>query len=394
MTPVLRRATAADLPAMAVADGRAFGFHYSDQDVEDLRGVIDPARFLLACEDDAIVGLAGSYGFDVTPPGGAPIPVEGVTWVGVAATHRRRGILRSMITELHRGYVEAGVALAVLTASEGTIYGRFGYGTTTVDRWVEIDRKRAVFRAGVPDPGGVRYVDTEEVRARVPDIHRRWCARHPGAVSRSMPWWESTLLDREHQRGGATARFHLLHPDGYAAYRMKGGTAQVVDFFAVTDEAHVALWRLLLSLDLVSTVTTRAVPADDPLPWLLADARAVHTAGVSDGMWARVLDVPAVLAARRYAVDVDVVLDVHDPGLDRGGRFRLSGGPDAATCVPSTDPPDLHVDVRALGSLTFGGTRARTLARAGLIEVTDERLLRRFDAACTAEQEPRHGTGF
>lgn len=394
MNPVLRRATAADLPAMAVTDGRAFGFHHSEQDVEDLRGVLDPARFVLACHDDAIVGLAGSYGFDVTPPGGAPIAVEGVTWVAVAATHRRRGILRSMITELHRGYVGAGVPLAVLTASEGAIYGRFGYGVTTAERWVEIDRKRAVFRAGTPDPGGVRYADTEEVRALAPDVHRRWCASHPGAVSRTASWWEHTLLDRDTHRRGATARFDLLHPDGYAAYRIDAGTARIVDFFAVTDEAHVALWRLLLALDLVDTIGTNAVPADDPLPWLLTDARAVRTTGVADGMWARVLDVPAVLTARRYAVDVDVVLDVHDPVLDRGGRFRLRGGPEGATGEPTADAADLHVDIRALGSLTFGGARALTLARAGLIETTDRRLLSRFDAACTADREPRHGTGF
>ncbi len=392
--PELRRATAADLPAIALVDGRAFGFHYSEQDLDDLRGFLDLDRFLMALDGDEIVGTAGSYEFAVTPPGGEPIPAEGVTWVSVAAHHRRRGVLRAMITELHRGYADAGIPLALLTASEGSIYGRFGYGTATADRSVEIDRRRATFRPDAPDPGGVRYAETDEVRERVPDIHRNWCARQPGALSRSAAWWDFLLRDREHQRRGTTARFHLLHPDGYAAYRMDGATCRVVDFFAATDEAHVALWRLLLALDLVSTITTYAVPADDPLPWLLTDARAVRTEGVSDGMWARVLDVPAVLGARRYAVDLDAVLQVRDPLLDRGGRFRLRGGPDGAECVPTTDAPDVHVDVRALGSLTFGGPRALTLARAGLIGAEDEAVLRRLDAACTADREPRHGTGF
>jgi predicted acetyltransferase len=396
--PGLRRATAADLPGIALVDGRAFGFHYGEQDLENLRGLLDLDRFVVALDGESIVGTAGSYEFAVTPPGGDPLAAEGVTWVSVAAHQRRRGIMRAMLTELHRGYVEAGVPLALLTASEGAIYGRFGYGIATADRSVEIDRRGATLRPDVPDPGGARHAETDEVRERVPDIHHRWCARHPGALSRSAAWWDFTLLDRPHQRRGGTARFHLLHPDGYAAYRIDGGTCRVVDFFAVTDSAHLALWRLLLALDLVTTITTTAVGADDPLPFLLTDARAVRTVGVADGMWARVLDVPAVLGARRYGVDVDAVLQVRDPGLDRGGRFRLRGGPDGADCAPTSDAPDLHVDIAALGSLVLGGVRALTLARAGLIAADDpatgEALLRRFDAACTADRDPRHGTGF
>lgn len=55
----LHRATAGDLPALSTADGRAFGFHYEPQDVEDLRLIIDPDRFVLARSGGAIVGAAG-----------------------------------------------------------------------------------------------------------------------------------------------------------------------------------------------------------------------------------------------------------------------------------------------------------------------------------------------
>lgn len=397
---LLRRAVAADLPAMARADGRAFGMHHDAQAVDDFRLVFDPGRFLLAVDaDDVIVGVAGSFPFDVTPPGGAPIPAEGVTWVSVAATHRRRGILRSMITELHRGHVDAGVPVALLGASEGGIYGRFGYGVATRQRWVEIDRRRARFRADVPDPGGVRFAETAEVRERVPEIHRRWCAGQPGALSRSAAWWDHALLDRPYQRGGGTARFHLLHRDGYTAYRMDGDTCRVVEFYAATADAHLALWRLLLARDLVTTIGTTAITPDDPLPWLLEDPRAVRTTGLTDGMWARVLDVPAVLSARRYAVEIDLVLEVVGPSLHRvaaagGGRFRLTGGPDGAHCAPAAGAAvDMAVDITALGALAFGGTRARTLARAGLIQGADDRL-HLLDAACMAERDPRSGTGF
>ncbi|GAA3236092.1 enhanced intracellular survival protein Eis [Pseudonocardia petroleophila] len=421
MTVSLHRATADDLPAMATVDGRAFGIDYSDQDLTDLRLILDPDRFVLARDsgttgggttgggatrggatrgggdhaaEGEIVGVAGSFPFAITPPGGAPIAAEGVTWVSVAATHRRRGILRAMLGDLHAGYAAAGTPLAVLTASEGGIYGRFGYGVATTGRNVEIDRSRAVLRADAPDPGGVRFASTAEVRERVPDIHRRWCAGQPGALSRPSPWWDFALLDRPHQRRGGTSRFHLLHADGYVGYRLDSGVCRVVDFFAVTDEARIALWRVLLAMDLVTTVATGAVADDDPLRWLLTDARAVRTTRVGDDVWARVLDTPAVLAARRYAVDVDAVLEVRDPDGYAAGRFRLRGGPDGAECLPTDDAADLALDVPALGAIAFGGTRVHTLARAGRVSAADPAVARRLDAACTAEREPYAGTHF
>ncbi len=393
MTLTLRRAVPDDLPAMFEVDGRAFGFSYTEQMITDAVPTLDLDRFLLAEDDGELVGITGAFGFDVTPPGAAPLATEGVTWVCTAATHRRRGVLRALFTEQHRGFVAAGTPLSVLTASESGIYGRFGYGAATVDRFVEVSRRRAVVRADAPDPGGVRYASTERFAAVAPDLHARWCARTPGAVSRSAAYWRRHLTDRPDLRGGATALTHLVHPDGFASYRVTDGTCRVVDLFAATDAAHAALWRVLLSLDLIDTVTART-SLDDPLPLLLTDPRQVRTVQAVDGMWARLIDVPAALAARRYAVDVEAVLEVRDPFLDRGGRFRLVGGPDGAECAPTDRPADAHLDVDVLGALYFGGARLRGFVAAGRAAVADERLLRRLDVALTADRDPRYGTGF
>lgn len=396
MTSVtLRRATPEDLPALFEADGRGFGFQYTEQAREDALPTIDPERFLVAVDGAEIVGVTGSYAFDVTPPGGKPVATEGVTWVSVAATHRRRGILRALFDEQHRGFVAAGVPLAVLTASEGGIYGRFGYGPATVDRTVEVDRRHAVLRAGVPDPGGVRYAAPDEFAALAPDVHARWCAITPGAVSRGPAFWHRHLLDREYYRDGASGLFHLLHADGFVSYRISQDVCRVVDLVAVTRDAYVALWRVLLALDLVDTVRTRmALGADDPLPFLLTDPRTVRQTDDRHGMWARVLDVPAALSARRYAVEVDTVLEVRDDVWGRGGRFHLTGGPDGAACEPTVREADAQVDVAALGAVYFGGHRLHTLVAAGRAEVADPRLLRRLDLAFTADSDPRYGTSF
>jgi predicted acetyltransferase len=394
---LIRRAVAEDLPAIAVADGRGFGLHYSEQDLDDFRPLFEPERYLLACEPDdgVILGVAGSFSFEVTMPGGAALPTQGVTWVSVATTHRRRGILRDLMREQHQGFAEEGLALSLLTASEGGIYGRFGYGQAGRSRTVQVQRRLVRFRRDAPGLGGVRLVDAAEARVRAPEVHRRWAALTPGAVSRDDRWWDCLLLDRPDHRDGATGLFHLLHADGYASYRIHhaDSTCRVVDVFAATDEAHGALWRTLLGLDLMDTVTSDSCPVDDPLPFLLEDTRQVRTSGMADGLWARVLDVTAVLEARRYPVEIDVVLDVTDPFLELGGRFRLRGGPDGAHCERVTATPDAHLEIGTLGTLVFGVHRAHTLARAKLIGA-EPSVLGQLDTAMAGEREVRHGTSF
>ena len=227
-------------------------------------------------------------------------------------------------------------------------------------------------------------------------MHRRWCASTPGGLSRSERWWDFLFADHEDQRRGGTALFHLVHDGGYVSYRMDHAdrTCRIIDHFVVTDEARVALWRVLLAMDLGTTISSHSGPVDDPLPMLLTDPRAVRTTGLTDGLWARVLDVPAALAARRYAAELDVVLDVRDTFLGRGGRFRLRGGPDGATCEPTTATTGVGVEVAALGAMLLGGHRAGTLARAGLLTSTDPDELRRVDTAFGGDHAPQFGTDF
>jgi predicted acetyltransferase len=396
--PILRRATLDDLPAMALVDSRAFGVHMTEQDIEDFRPLFVPEDYLLACDpsDGRIIGITCHYPFTMTVPGGARLDVAGVSWVSVATTHRRRGVLREMFTAQHRRFVEDGLAMSILTATQGGIYGRFGYGPATSVRSVEVDRRLAAFRTDVPDPGGVRQVEADEARKHAPEVHQRWCAVTPGALSRSEAWWDFLFLDRENHRQGGSAMFYLVHPDGFAAYRIdeQEQRCRVVELVAATDDAHIALWRVLLGLDLVHTVTAAACTLDDPLPFLLADPRQMRTRGLDDEVWTRALDIPVALAARRYATELDVTIEVHDSFLDRGGRFRLRGGPEAASCAATDRAPDVRTDVATLGSLYLGGHRAESFARAGLLETAERCVLRQVDVAFAAEREPQTGTHF
>jgi GNAT superfamily N-acetyltransferase len=82
------------------------------------------ARMHAAFDDGAIVGGAGAFSFRMTAPGGASVPTAGVTIVAVLPTHRRRGILRSMMRAQLDDVHARGEPLAALFASEETIYGR------------------------------------------------------------------------------------------------------------------------------------------------------------------------------------------------------------------------------------------------------------------------------
>jgi predicted acetyltransferase len=97
-----------------------------------------------------------------------------------------------------------------------------------------------------------------------------------------------------------------------------------------------------------------------------------------DGLWVRVVDLPKALGSRRYATDIDVVLDVTDPQLPQNtGRWRLTGGPAGATCTATDEPADLACTALELGSAYLGGPSLVALAAAGRVrELTPGALAR------------------
>jgi predicted acetyltransferase len=152
----IRSATDADWPAISLLDATSFGMFGHPESLTSWRSMMSADSTVLACDGRDVVGMAHYLDMLLTVPGGAVLPTAGITIVGVAPTHRRRGILRAMYTELHNRIADAGYPIAGLTASEGGIYGRFGYGPATIEQEFSVDRRLARFRDDAPDPGGVR----------------------------------------------------------------------------------------------------------------------------------------------------------------------------------------------------------------------------------------------
>ena len=399
MDVTIRRATDADYPALVDLDAASFGYHFSEQEMTDTRNLLDLDRFWLAVDGDRIVGITGDFPFTMTVPGGQ-LDVPGVTWVSVDATYRRTGVLRSLMERQLVELRDAGYPCAILTASESGIYGRFGYGAASHVRKTVIPRRRLrLLEPG--NPRAVSRASTAEARKAMPGIHERWRQQTPGALSRSEPLWDYLTLDREYQHMGMSALFYLLHSDGYVAYRIKSDwndgdpshLCWISDYVIASPEAHRDLWQVLLGLDLVGSIESYRIPMDDPLQHLVNDPRQIRTTHVGDGVWVRPLDVPALLSARSYAIEVDVVLAVTDSAFG-DGRYRLRGGPDGTTCEPASASADLELDAAALGSVYLGGVRLEHLLRAGRGRAENSAAATRLDRALLADRLPQHGTAF
>lgn len=385
----IRVPTDDDLAAMVRLGAMVFADEWKPEEVDRIRPIVDLARFRIAVDGTRIVAVAGSYGFDMTLPGGATVPTGGVTWVVVLVTHRRRGVLRRLLDAVHADIDDRSEPLAALYASEGAIYERFGYGIASRQRKIEIDRRRARFRDGV-EGGGVRIdVDPEPSSGLAGELASRWDRfrlTRPGEISRSDAWWTRLLHDR-----GASA-VHALHDDGFAVWKVAdhwndGHPAhrlELIELAAATSAAHAELWNAVLSVDLVGTVWSWSVPLDDPLPYLLDDPRIVRTREVNDGLWLAVRDVPGCFDARTYGTDDDVVVE-----LD-GVRWRIG----ASGCRKVRSRPDLVGDGAALSALLLGGTRPSDLVNGRRMAARDDEALRRADALFATTPAPHCQTSF
>jgi len=393
-----------DVPALFAADRRGFGATLEPEDIERYLPSMELPRFRIALDGSAIVGVAGAFTLEVTVPGGASLPMGGVTWVSVAATHRRQGLLRRLLGAIHDDIDARGEPVAGLAASEGGIYGRFGYGTASLMRRVSIEAGAARLRDElVPKPGSVRFLELPEARTVVPVLWDRVRALRPGETSRSREWWDMAFADQARPYERFSPTFRLGHEDGYAAYRIRmnwneGAPAHdldVVELCAVTPDAHAALWHTILNVDLVGTVTSRrGVTLDDALPHLLANPRAVRTEGLDDSLWLRPHRPDVLLAARTYGTEDRLVLEVTDATASAPVRYEVDGGPAGATATRTRRRADLVLDRAALGAISLGGTRPSVLARASRLREGTSGALRRADAFFLADRLPHSQNMF
>ena len=406
----IRPITDDELPAFATTEHIAFSEEMTPARLEGIRALVEIDRTLAAFDAGRIVGTAAAGSWELTVPGPATVPAATITAVAVLPTHRRQGVLTALMARQLDDVADRGEAVAVLTASESSIYGRFGYGLATWATAFAIDRRHAGLARPVDAGGRVVMLDKDEAPKRLPDLYDRLRRNQVGALSRPPGWWFDYFRDLEDRREGASPLFFALHEsaageaDGFVAYRVKknwvddgspAGDAQVYELWASSPAVRTALWQFCLGVDLTATLSCWNAPLDEPLRWMLADPRRYRITAVSDWLWARLVDIPAALGARRYTSAGRLVLDVADSFKPHNtGRYEVVGGPDGAECRRTGADPDLALSAADLGALYLGGVGCTALARAGRIEELRPGALATGDALFTTAEAPWCSTEF
>lgn len=350
------------------------------------------------------VGTVDSWPTQLTVPGERTVTGWAISSVTVAPTHRRRGVARALLEAELRTAAALEVPLAMLTVSESTIYGRFGFAPAAMAADLRIDTRRAAWVGPTPS-GRLQFVTLEQLRAGLPALFEEVRLASPGQLEVwGLRWDQITGLvsdDRDRAKSLRAVRFDDASgvAQGFALYRVTGGdddfsahSLQVEYLLSATDDAYAALWRYLLEVDLVSEVKAHLRSVDEPLRWQISDQRAAKV-WTWDHLWLRILDVKASLEARSYVSDGRIVLDVADGLGFAAGRYLVSVDSGAATLTRlDGEAPDgaaaLSMTVNELSALYLGGVSATALVAAGRVAELRRGSAQAFDTVFRSPRAP------
>lgn len=360
----------------------AFSSEPRDHDINRMARVLEPERTLGVFDDEALIATAGAFSFVLTVPGGE-LPAAGVTVVGVLPSHRRRGVLRAMMKRQLDDIARRGEPVAILWASEGSIYRRFGYGMASQHASVEIERDRARFIAPARPPVRTRLVSQDEALEVLPPIYEAVRIQTPGMFARSRTWWDAHRLDdpeEDRDGGGPMVRVVIEtedEPDAYALYRvhlawgsdgLPRGKLDVIEAIATNPRATQALWEYLFGVDLVVRVTGFSVPVDFPLKHMFEEMRRLRMR-LMDALWLRIIDPAGALQGRSYAAEGRLTFDLADAFCPaNSGTWELDVTSGGTRVRRTEDAPGIRLAAEDLGSVYLGGTSLAELHRAGRVE--------------------------
>ena len=393
----LRTVTADEFGQWVRVEARAYGNRLT-VDPEVLRPNFDLDRSIAVLDQGNIVGGAHSHHLEISIPGATAV-IAGVANIAVQPTHRRRGIMTTMMHHQLKDIHRRGEPLAGLFASESVIYGRFGYGIGSLREEWSIERQYNGYALRYECPGTFAFIDPADIGNVLPEVFQRSTLDRPGVFQKSPHLWQREAQAPEHRQGGRGGLFYVGYfdegrMDGYAKYRTSGNTVIVNELMAATQAAYTALWRFCFDTDLVTNAEAERRPVDDPLPWMLADPRRLQR-GTRDGLWLRLVDVNAALSLRRYLQSGRLVLEVRDEVCPwNAGRFELEGDTKGADCRATGSAPDLTITVAALASTYLGAVTFSTLAQAGLVDEHTPGSLLRADRMFAVHQQPWTPCGF
>jgi predicted acetyltransferase len=369
------------------------------EDVRRERLIAETDRWLAAFDDGRMVGGAAAASYRFTVPGGAQVRAAGVTAVGVQPTHRRRGINTSLMRAQLDDVRARGESIAVLYASEGGIYGRFGYGLSSFLGEIDMEVGRSAYIRGYRTTGRVRLLTRGDALPLMRPVYDSAQERRPGMIAVDDRWWEWLFFEEEKEKDEPT--FFAVHDtdgvaDAFATYRVKHEwidslpnlELSVRQLVAITPQAYADIWRYLFDIDLVRRVKAWNRPVDEPLFFLMQEPRRLRFR-MSDALRVRLVELPAALEARGYVGDGRIVVEVEDGFCPwNEGRFTLDVTAGTATCGRTGDEPDIACSAADLGAIYLGGTTFRQLHRAGRVAELRPGGLDRADTLFASDPAP------
>ena len=397
----MRPATAEEFPAFLRTTESAFHEDVTDDDLKSWRTVFEPERSLAVFDGSTMVATAAIFTRELTIPGGL-MTVAGVTAVGVLASHRRRGLLTRLMRRQIDDVRVAGESVAALWASEGVIYGRFGYGLAARHATVTVRTAGARLHPDLPAPAGrTTLVEPAGVVPRVAPLYDRVRRERPGHLDRTGAWWDRRVDDPEHHRHGRNALRAAVHVDdrgavdGYALYAVESiwndgpeAKTSVREMVADGPAATAAMWSYLIGLDLTRSVEYWIAAPDTPFANMLQGPYRPRIE-LGQNLWVRLVDVDAALAARTYAAPFEVVFDVADAFCPwNAGRHRLAWDGATAACERTDAAADLALTATDLGAAYLGGTSLAALAAIGRVRELRPGTLARVATAFKGAREP------
>ncbi len=407
MTIELRPVTDENFVEWRKAVRHGFGMQVHPDDIARLRNDRAEIDRLIAAVDtssERIVATGGADSYSLTLPGGATVPMAGVAYMTTSVTHRRQGAFSGMMAQIHDDARERGDIISGLWASQSHLYGRFDYGLAINSCDWEIDPGFGAFShsplsADDESDAHVYFVDADEAAAILPGIYEQMHLQTAGSVDRNTGRWRYELFDEERVRGGASPLFFAICEEageqtGYVAYRMRRlgdtdmGTLEVSEQVSVTDTAHAAIWKFLMSFDLVGKITATNRPADDPLWWMLSDPRRLIRKS-HDSLWVRLLDIPAALEARTYNADGRLKIGlVSKTQPEVAGTYVLEIDDSQASVKKTTDKPDVIMTPADLATIYLGGIAPGPLVEAGRIDTISTGSLAKLHAMFSTDSAP------
>ena len=331
----------------------------------------------------------------------------GITGVATNPGYRRQGLVRELMIRTLIQEHEKGVPVAILWASMGAIYQRFGYGLASTHVRYSFDPRFAGFQVSNSVHGPTRLYEKKEALPIIKNIYRQYCMDRNLLIHRVDRMWEAMLPDKG-KRKQYIAIFSNEdgQPTAYGLYQtrwMEGPNAgpdqklTLSDFCWLDINAYQGMWEYLCAHDLVGKIDWHYVPEDDPAPGLLLEPRVLQRSTM-DGVWLRVIDVEACLASRQYDVPGEVILKIIEDKLCpwNTGVYQISSTGEACEVsrADQTGTIDIEVSVQGFASLVSGHSKASWLDRIGRLNATRPERLADIDSFFATRYRPTCANDF